>query len=176
MLRSSLWCACLAACGLGSPAVDVKPGEHLTLSTGVNGDVRCDGGAIDLPVSASINGDLDSSDCELKIAGIVNGAITATGGLVHVIDVPSVNGALTVDGAYEVYVAGSDVNGGLDIEHSGKVAVLQSRFNGDGNIVYNGDIEVDGNSFNGSLTIQQAASCSAGNNDTNGTLSVADCQ
>jgi hypothetical protein len=179
MVRSVLWCGLLAAslgaCRIGAPELEVKPGEHVTLENGVNGDVGCDRGSIYLPASESINGDLDSSYCVLKVAGTVNGSITAHGGIIHVLDVLSINGELAVRGAHEVFVTGSDFNGGLDVEDSRSVVVLSTGFNGDGEVFGNGDVEIWDNSFNGSLTIRDSGSCTASNNDTNGTLFATDC-
>ena len=137
------------------PAADIQSGQ--TLTSGANGDVTCDGGTIVLAdPGVSINGDLDATDCVLKISGIVNGHIHATGGIVHVLDAVSVNGELVVHGAIDAEIESSNFNGGGDIEDTATV-------------------NVDSNTFNGSLTIAGALSCSEDGDITNGTLSAPGC-
>lgn len=170
-MRALAWCVLLGGCGLGQPAFQVKPGDNVRLDQGVNGDVGCDTGTLYLPSSSLINGALDGTDCIFKIEGTVNGPITAHGGVVHVLDVPTVNGPLAVSNALEVYVVGTGFNGELDVEDSHNVTIQASRFNGDGTVTGNDNVILEGTSFNGSLTVRSNATCVAANNSTNGGLS-----
>jgi hypothetical protein len=135
----------------------------------------CEGGTIRLPAQQSINESIDATDCVVKITGLVNGSITATGGVVHVVAAPTVNGELVVDGAREVVVQASQLNGGIDIEHSTTVTVEGSSFNGEGRFVSDGTVTVTDSSFNGSLTISDPQSCTQRDNQTNGTIASGSC-
>ena len=158
-----------------SAAAQIGPNDYVRLDQGANGDVTCDGGTLYLPAEASINGDLDATDCTLKIEGLVNGSITATGGLVHVFAVPSVNGALDVRDASEVVVLGSLFNGGADVENTHVVTVTDSTFNNDG--TFDGNVvDVEYTFFNGSLQITGSQSCTQTGNQTNGSLDVSGCR
>ena len=167
-MRSFAWCVLLGACGLGQPALEVKPGDNVRLDESVNGDVSCNTGTLYLPSSSLINGTLDGTDCVMKIEGTINGPITAHGGVVHVLDVPTVNGPLDIDHGLEVYVVGTGFNGELTVEDSHNVTIQASRFNGDGTVTGNDNVMLEGTSFNGSLTVRNNATCIAGGNSTNG--------
>jgi hypothetical protein len=147
--------ALLGACGL-DPAVRIGQNEYVRLDQGANGDVACDYGTLYLPSGASINGELDGTYCVLKIAGTINGPITVTGGILHLIDVPSVNGELDVSGAYELVVVNSQVNGDADIERTRTVTIADS-------------------SFNGSLSISDSSACAASNVHANGSIVASGC-
>ncbi len=175
MVRWAFACGLLVtACGIDSHEVDVQPGESIKLDD-VNGDVGCEGGTLYLPATTVINGSLDATNCVLKVMGLVNGSITASGGVVHVIDALSVNCSLDVSDAAEVIVSDSDFNGGAEIENTAMVRILGSSFNGDGGFVSNAFVEVADASFNGSLEIRGSDACLAENNRTNGSQAVGDC-
>jgi hypothetical protein len=173
------WAICswvfVCACNL-APTTQVGQGQTLMLddTNGVNGDVSCDGGTINMPTEGWINGTLDANDCVLKISGTINGSLTATGGVVHVIDATSVNGQLTVTSAFEVVIAGTGFNGGADVESSVTVTVTDTDFNGDGE--FTGDtVSVTDAEFNGSLTVSGSKACSESGNSLNGSLSASGC-
>jgi len=147
--------ACLLATGC-MDAVSVGPNDNVRLDNGVNGDVSCDRGHVQLPEGTSINGSFDASYCVVDIFGSINGSITVTGGILHVIDVPSVNGELDVSDAYELVVDNSQFNGGADIEGTLHVSVTNSGFNG--------SVEIDG-----------VKDCTEANNRANGSLVASNC-
>ena len=170
---------CVAASeppGGAPPAVQVGPQDYVRLDQGANGNVSCDQGTIYLPPGASINGELDATDCSLKIEGIINGKITASGGLLHVFEVVTINGSIAVRDADEVIVLGSQVNGGADVEQTRTVTVTDSSFNATGTFLGNGAVDLENTFFNGSLEISGSASCKESGNRTNGTLDVSGCQ
>jgi hypothetical protein len=169
--------ACVLAGGcMQSTAAQIGPNDYVRLDQGANGDVTCDRGTLYLPADASINGDLDASDCALKIEGLVNGSITASGGLVHVLAVPSVNGDLEVHDADEVVVLGSLFNGGADVENTRTVTITDSNYNNDGTFDGNGVVDIEDTFFNGSLEISGSQSCRQTGNQTNGSLDVSGCR
>ncbi len=174
--RSLLVCVALAGCGVRSYALEVEPGEHVILDDGVNGDVRCDRGTLLLPARAVINGALDARYCVLKIAGTVNGPLTADGGIVHVVDALTINGDLTVSDARELVVSGADFNGGAEVRRTHVVHVVASGFNGSGTFEDNGELDIRDSAFNGELEIRGSTSCVEHDNTTNGAIVAADCR
>ena len=144
-------------------------------SPAANEGFTCDGGTIMLPAGKTINASIDATDCVVKITGLVNGSITATGGVVHVVAAPTVNGQLVVDGASEVVVEGSQLNGGIDIESSLSVTVADSQFNGKGQFINDGTVTITNSFFNDSLTISGAQACAERDNETNGPVALGSC-
>jgi hypothetical protein len=159
------WAACLlcvAACAAPSVATDHE-------------GFTCDDGTIMLPAGKTINASIDATDCVVKITGLVNGSITATGGVVHVVAAPTVNGELVVEGATEVVVEGSQLNGGIDVENSLAVTVEDSQFNGQGQFIDDGTVTITSSFFNDSLTIRGAQSCTQRDNQANGPVALGSC-
>lgn len=169
------WMMCvLLAGGCTRTALELHAGDDRTLGD-VNGSVSCDRATLYLPANALINGDLDATYCVLKIVGTVNGAITAHGGIVHVIGADTINGELSVDGAHEVIASNSSFNGGLDVESSETVRILASDFNGDGVLANNASVDVEDTFFNGDIDIHGNALCAVADNSLNGTRSESGC-